>query len=240
MRNSKRTRRGVVVLAVAAVSVAAVGCSSVSQEDYDAGISSLRAELMQSIQDGDANTMRATTELDGRLDRVEARLQEFARDLQSMEEEYQMTVERLETQLRFNVPVYFGFNEAELTPRAQEILDRFREVADEHYPAALITAEGHTDPSGTDDYNAQLGQRRAEAAKTYLVGQGMSDERVRAVTYGESINRQNVEGAQGPGTTGWENRRVVMVIDHDGQPPAAVTSAETVGVAARLLPPTGM
>ena len=237
MRKTRKTPGGVVALTVVAVTGATSACASVSQEDFDAGLDGLRSELMTAIEAGDANNAQAINNIETRMRQAEARLQQFSQDLSSMEQEYAMTIERLETSLRFNVPVYFGFNEAELTQRSHEILDRFHAVADEHYPTALITVEGHTDALGTDEYNQDLGMRRAASVRTYLVDQGMVAERVRAVSYGEALNRQNAEGQTGPGTAGWENRRVVMVIDHDGEPPAAVTTEETVGVAARLLTP---
>ena len=51
----------------------------------------------------------------------------------------------------------------------------------------------------------------------------MTEDRVRAVSYGED-SRRLVSNGWGPGTvTGWENRRVVLVIDHDGEPPMMAT-----------------
>lgn len=236
MRTRKFSRGGVALAIVAAAGMTSA-CATVSPDEYDAGIEALRAELTQAIEEGDAANAQRINALEDRVDQVESRLQQFASDLQSMEEEYGAQVERLQTQLRFNVPVYFNFDQAEITPRAEEILGRFQEVADEYYPSALITVEGHTDPSGSEAYNLDLGMRRAEAVRTWLLGQGMVDTRVRAVSHGEAGNRIVAEGQQGPGTEGWENRRVVMVIDHDGEPPAQVTMQETVGLASTALAP---
>jgi peptidoglycan-associated lipoprotein len=52
-------------------------------------------------------------------------------------------------------------------------------------PAAKLTIEGHCDERGTTDYNLALGQRRAEAAKDYLLKLGVNDKRVKAVSYGK-------------------------------------------------------
>jgi peptidoglycan-associated lipoprotein len=52
-------------------------------------------------------------------------------------------------------------------------------------PAAKITIEGHCDERGTTDYNLALGQKRAEAAKDYLVKLGVGDKRTKAVSYGK-------------------------------------------------------
>ena len=56
--------------------------------------------------------------------------------------------------------------------------------------------------------------RRAVAVKDYLASSGLSSEQLKAVSYGESRNRQVVPGAKGPGPDGAENRRVALVIDH--------------------------
>lgn len=49
-----------------------------------------------------------------------------------------------------------------------------------------ITVTGHTDRIGSDAYNQKLSERRAEAAKNYLVGKGVSANRLAAVGKGES------------------------------------------------------
>jgi peptidoglycan-associated lipoprotein len=51
--------------------------------------------------------------------------------------------------------------------------------------ATKLTIEGHCDERGTTDYNLALGQKRAEAAKDYLVKLGVSDKRMKAVSYGK-------------------------------------------------------
>ena len=74
-------------------------------------------------------------------------------------------------------------------------------------PAARITIEGHCDERGTTDYNLALGQKRAEAAKDYLVRMGASDKRLKTVSYGK-------EAPLDPGHSeeAWhKNRRVHFV-----------------------------
>jgi peptidoglycan-associated lipoprotein len=53
------------------------------------------------------------------------------------------------------------------------------------YPNKRATIEGHCDERGTRDYNLALGERRANAAKNYLVGQGVDASRVTTVSYGK-------------------------------------------------------
>ena len=53
------------------------------------------------------------------------------------------------------------------------------------YPQLTFTIEGHADERGTREYNLALGERRANAAKNYLVSLGVSANRIRTVSYGK-------------------------------------------------------
>ncbi|MFP3929181.1 MAG: OmpA family protein, partial [Desulfobacteraceae bacterium] len=48
-----------------------------------------------------------------------------------------------------------------------------------------VRIEGHCDERGTNEYNLALGERRANAAKKYLISLGVSEDRVRTISYGE-------------------------------------------------------
>ena len=75
------------------------------------------------------------------------------------------------------------------------------------YPAKRITIEGHCDERGTRDYNLALGERRANAAKAYLVGLGVGAERIQTVSYGKER-----PVALGSDESSWaRNRRAVTV-----------------------------
>jgi len=82
------------------------------------------------------------------------------------------------------IPVYFGFNEATLTPESRDALTRNATcVKDRGY--AKLVIEGNCDERGTAEYNIHLGQRRAEAAKKFLVGLGVRAKAVKTVSYGK-------------------------------------------------------
>jgi len=75
------------------------------------------------------------------------------------------------------------------------------------YPNVMITVEGHTDERGTRDYNLALGERRANAAKNYLVGLGIPAGRITTVSYGKER-----PVALGSNEQAWaQNRRAVTV-----------------------------
>jgi peptidoglycan-associated lipoprotein len=221
MDGQLRAFRGLAV--AAALGISASACAHVKPEELDSRLATLREDLTQQIQQGDQQT---ASQLGGRMDNVESRMAQLGSQLTNLQQQFDVTVQKLETALRFDMPVYFAFNEAELQPEGREVLERFSQIAQEYYPDALITVEGFTDAAGSRAYNQQLGMRRADAVKTYLVEQGMTGERIRTVSYGEDVQRLVTEGQKGPGTAGWENRRVVLVIDHSVQATAATSDME--------------
>lgn len=76
------------------------------------------------------------------------------------------------------------------------------------YPNLTVTVEGHSDERGTRDYNLALGERRANAAKNYLVGLGVPANRVATVSYGKER-----PVAMGSDASAWaQNRRAVTVV----------------------------
>ena len=76
------------------------------------------------------------------------------------------------------------------------------------YPQVRVTVEGHADERGTREYNLALGERRANAAKNYLVGLGVAANRIATVSYGKErpVALDSNERA-------WaQNRRAVSVV----------------------------
>jgi peptidoglycan-associated lipoprotein len=75
------------------------------------------------------------------------------------------------------------------------------------YPNKAATIEGHADERGTRDYNIALGERRANAAKNYLVSLGIAADRLRVVSYGKER-----PVALGSNEAAWaQNRRAATI-----------------------------
>ena len=81
-------------------------------------------------------------------------------------------------------PVFFAVDMADLTPEGQAALQQNAAVL-KKYGTWQITIEGHCDETGTAEYNLALGERRALAARDYLVSLGIPATRVRTVSYGK-------------------------------------------------------
>jgi len=80
--------------------------------------------------------------------------------------------------------VYFNFNEASLDGSAKSTLQQQAEWL-QNNPKALIVIEGRCDERGTREYNLALGDKRANAARSYLITKGISANRIRTISYGK-------------------------------------------------------
>lgn len=82
--------------------------------------------------------------------------------------------------------VTFDYNSAAVRPGLYAEIDRISNVLIQ-YPQTVIRVEGHTDSSGSDSYNLDLSQRRADAVKNLIVQRGVSSTRIETIAYGESM-----------------------------------------------------
>ena len=83
-------------------------------------------------------------------------------------------------------PVFFDYDRTDISAEAQRILDANAEVLKKN-ATWVITIEGHCDERGTAEYNLALGERRAGAARAYLVSLGIAGDRIRTVSYGKEF-----------------------------------------------------
>jgi OmpA-OmpF porin, OOP family len=96
--------------------------------------------------------------------------------------------------------VLFAFDKSDLSPKAQSDLDSaaatINELSNQH-PNLRVKVDGHTDWIGTDGYNQGLGERRANAVKSYLVRKGVAADRIDTTSFGESKPVASNETAEG-------------------------------------------
>ena len=83
-------------------------------------------------------------------------------------------------------PLFFGLDQAEVSVEGQQVMNANAEIM-KRYPTWVITIEGHADERGTAEYNLALGERRALAARNYLVSLGIPADRLRTVSYGKEF-----------------------------------------------------
>ncbi len=103
--------------------------------------------------------------------------------------------------------VHFATDSSDVDSEAQGILTR-QAAWLQKYPNVRVTIEGHCDERGTREYNLALGDRRANAAKTFLVNAGIPAARITTISYGKERPI-----ATGSDESAWaQNRRAVTVV----------------------------
>lgn len=80
--------------------------------------------------------------------------------------------------------IYYQFDSIDLAAEAQQILKQNAEWMKAH-PGSRVEVEGHCDDLGTAEYNLALGAKRAQAAKDFLVSQGIDPDRLVTISYGK-------------------------------------------------------
>jgi len=83
-------------------------------------------------------------------------------------------------------PLFFELDSSEVSGPGQQVLQTNASVL-KKYPGMQVTVEGHCDERGTAEYNLALGERRALAAKNYLVSLGIPADRIKTVSYGKEF-----------------------------------------------------
>ncbi len=104
--------------------------------------------------------------------------------------------------------VFFNYDSFELDSDAQELLQDQVAWLKQHSGVSVII-EGHCDERGTREYNLALGEKRAQSVKNYLIGLGISSDRVSTISYGKE--RPAVVGSN---DGAWaQNRRSVTLVN---------------------------
>jgi outer membrane protein OmpA-like peptidoglycan-associated protein len=105
--------------------------------------------------------------------------------------------------------VLFDTGRAELKPGAQRSLDQIAAFLNEN-PERRIQVEGFTDSQGSEDFNQQLSQNRADAVATAIIRRGVDADRVRALGYGEEFP----VASNGSAGSRQLNRRVEIIVSN--------------------------
>lgn len=120
-----------------------------------------------------------------------------------------VSVTRIGDNITLNMPghITFAVNSADLNAQFFNVLDGVALVLKE-YNKTVVEVAGHTDSTGTDAYNLQLSQRRADAVASYLVSQGIKRERLITVGAGKAYPIASNATEEGRAL----NRRVELTI----------------------------
>ena len=105
--------------------------------------------------------------------------------------------------------IHFDYDKFDVNPADMPTLQKQAQWL-MRYPGKHATIEGHCDERGTRDYNLALGEKRANAAKNYLVSLGVDPSRLATVSYGKE---RPIDPASTPEAWAKNRRAVTVVID---------------------------
>lgn len=205
-----RTSGWTVTVAAVLLGIGTAGCTHlVHWEDMEGAFDDVNARM----DEQDSRLSAVESDLEG----LRGDVDELRREMQRMEEDLNARIDSVgENMMGVSLPVHFDFDVAEIREVDRPILDAFAASVQRSLPEALVTVEGFADPAGSVPYNMRLSRERAENVRDYLVERGLSEDNVRVDAFGELRSRQVNPGAQGPGQSGIENRRVSFVIEWAG------------------------
>jgi len=179
----KKLRAVIILFAILPVLMLSPGCSKKTTETEESDMS---AQEM----DSGAQTIR----------------EQLEKERQGREtEERELRAEKIKFMYE---DVYFDRGSYKLSPDARDLLQR-KAVWLRNNPDLKVIIEGHTDEAGSKEYNFALGDQRAGAVKSFLIGQGIQPSRLIAVSYGNEklIGTSSKESAKS------KNRRVHFVVE---------------------------
>jgi len=178
------------------------------------------AEAKRSRADADAAAARAAQQqkaAQAELERAQREQQELR---QQLTEQLNTILETRDTARGLIVnlsDVLFDVGKSTLKPGAREKLAKISGIVVSH-PGLKLEVEGHTDSTGSEEFNQTLSEQRANAVREFLIQQGVNQASVTARGFGESQPVASNETAAGR----QQNRRVEMVVSGDaiGNPKA--------------------
>ncbi len=189
-------KRVLIVLTLAVMLLITVGCGNRPEPETDLDTGS---EILDTDAAGDSETQEASSSDLSRFDDL------FKKDPAEVEAE---PAEPEPAPVLVMDDVHFEFDKYSLTAEARRILAQTARILKDN-PALRLQIEGHCDDRGTQEYNLALGQRRAQAAKDYLVNFGVDPGRVSVISYGEErpLDPQATEEAWARNRRAHFNRR---------------------------------
>jgi outer membrane protein OmpA-like peptidoglycan-associated protein len=200
------------IILIAALVLGTFGCASMSRKEKGAAIGGASgAAVGAAIGSKSGNTLLgailgaavggvAGAYIGNYMDKQAA---EIEQDLQGAQ------VERVGEGIKvtFDSGILFDVNKATLRPEAQANLRDLARILNK-YPDTNVLIEGHTDATGSEEYNLELSRARAQAVANFLAGMQVDPTRFSIMGYGESqpiASNESVEGRQA-------NRRVDLAI----------------------------
>lgn len=200
--------RDAIVILVAGAALAVAGCAS-------------KGYVREEVEASEARTAEQIESVEGQVEANQTRLAEQQAQLDGLSQTSREALERAvaagklaEGKFLFETVlsddrVRFGFDSSELSDEVRAMLDDLAADLRQRNEDVFVEIQGHTDTTGSDDYNLDLGRQRAEAVQRYLnLRHAVALHRMAVVSYGESVPVADNETRDGRSA----NRRVVLVV----------------------------
>jgi peptidoglycan-associated lipoprotein len=209
---STRNTQWVLGLVAAVSLLLASGCATksyVKQGDADT-----RAEMSDQIGSVGTELERLQTDVDERFGHQQGELDDLSTTAREALERAVAAGKLAEGKLLYETvltdeDVRFGFDRAQLSDEAKAALDQFAEHLKEQNANVYIEIQGHTDGTGPEGYNLELGRQRAEEVRRYLnLEHGIPLHRMSVISYGERapiVANDSIDQRA-------QNRRVALVV----------------------------
>ncbi len=190
-------------------------CCAVSRGPSAEELAAMEAERQRAVEDSlravraEEEARLAAEEEARRMAEEEARLAAEEEARRMAEEEARLAAEAaaLHAERMSLSTIYFNYDRSNVREDQQSALDENAQKLREYQPEDMVVVEGHADERGTIEYNLALGERRAQAVKTYLVDAGVADSRIETVSFGEEK-----PAVMGSDESAWsQNRRVELM-----------------------------
>lgn len=194
--------------ALAAVLLVGSGCATKKYVDTEVGTT--RGEL-----EGQVDAVETEVEtVQGRLDEHDTQIGEISSTARDALDRAIAAGQLAEGKFLYETiltddSVHFPFDRATLSDEAKAALAAFAEQLRTQNANVFVEIQGHTDATGEEDYNLQLGEARAEAVRRHLnLEEGLPLNRMAVISYGESAPISDNGSREGRA----QNRRVALVV----------------------------
>jgi outer membrane protein OmpA-like peptidoglycan-associated protein len=201
------------MLAVAATSALALVASGCATKKYVEGEVAGVSQRVDGVESQVEDTQTRLREHDTQISSTKTAVVEASRTAQDALARAQAAGKLAEGKFLYETvlsddAVKFGFDRAELADEAKAALDAFADRLRTENKNVYVEIQGHTDNIGGEQYNLQLGEKRAEAVRRYLSTKGVALHRMSVISYGETEPVADNSGRDGRS----QNRRVVLVV----------------------------
>ncbi len=173
------------------------------------------------VEESEARTTKTTDVLQSQIERDQTKLAEHEEEMAGISATAQDALERAvaaghlaEGKFLFETilsddKIRFGFDQTELSPEGADALAAFAAELMSQNQNVFIEIQGHTDSTGSEDYNLKLGEERAENVRRHLSREhGIALHRMSVISYGEATPIADNSTREGRQT----NRRVGLVV----------------------------